>query len=439
MCVALCPNDALVIDFNEYGEYNSCLTGECIDGCSLCLDICPFNDNQNEDELAKNKFSKNLNYDDNLGFYLNTYSGYAMTNGFREKGASGGLTTWLLEQLLKNDYVDYVINVKPNRDNEKLFKYQIAASIETLREGSGSAYYPIELSEVIEKVLKQDGKYAIVGLPCFLKAVELAKEKNKKLADRIIFSVGLVCGQLKSKEFTNYIAQLSGFEDEIEEVSYRNNSDDQTANNFYFHFENKNNNGKIYFKDGIGKAWSNRWFTYNSCSYCDDTFSELADVTLMDAWLSEFTQDSRGTNLLAVRNEEIEKLLMQGKENKDIILNPISSDKVISSQQGVINIKRDKLSYRLSLVSDKEGFYPKKRVNPNQTTNLFLKKEVEYKDEMQEASKKMWKKVKDNRIDFDEFSSIMQEKMDKLNKLNIIRRIFSLPKRIVRKSLSYMK
>jgi len=439
VCAALCPNDALEIEFNEYGEYNSSLTGDCIESCNLCLNVCPFYDNFNENELAEKRFSEDLNYDSNLGFYLNTYSGYSISGDYRKRGASGGLTTWLLEQLLKQNYVDYIINVKPNKDNEKLFKYQIADSVETLREGSGSAYYPIELSEVLEKVLGQDGRYAIVGLPCFLKAVELAKQKSNILAKRIIFSLGLVCGQLKSKEFTNYIAQLSGIKNGVEEVSYRNKSDDQPASNFYYYFKNKNRSSQIYWDQGISKAWVNRWFTYNPCSYCDDTFAELADVTLMDAWLPEFIRDSKGTNLLVVRNKKVNNLLIKGKENKEVWLEEISSDKVVQSQQGVIDIKEKKLSYRLLLANNDNRYSPKKRVSPGDNINIFLKKEVKYRDEMQKLSKKLWKKVNDGDITFDEFNKIMEDKLNQLRIYNKIREIPSLPKRVIAKLFSYVK
>lgn len=31
-----------------------------------------------------------------------------------------------------------------------------------------------------------------------------------------------------------------------------------------------------------------------ACNYCDDVFAECADVTCMDAWLPEYSQDHRG-------------------------------------------------------------------------------------------------------------------------------------------------
>lgn len=430
ICASLCPTNALEIEFNQNGEYNSKLTGNCLDSCSLCLEVCPFNNSKNEDQLAINIFSDNLKHDTNLGFYSNVYSAHINNDQLRLNSASGGITTWLLEQLLIEDKVDYIINVKPNKDSEKLFDFQIADSIEKVREGAGSAYYPVEMSEVINKVLNQEGRYAIVALPCFLKAIELAKEKNKKLRNRIIYSVGLVCGQLKNKKFTEYISKLSGVKEKVSKVSYRNNSGDQPANNFYFNF---NKNKQIYWSDGIGKSWGNRWFTYNSCSFCDDTFAELADVTLMDAWLPEFTSDYKGNNLLVVRNKEIYDILSIGKNNNEIKLDNIDAEKVIESQQGVIDVKRKKLSYRLALAEENDDFIPKKRVEASKNIDFFSKKEVEYKDRMQRKSKKQWNKFKNDEISFDEFETEMDEIFNRLYNWKRFGKLISLPKRVIKK------
>jgi coenzyme F420-reducing hydrogenase beta subunit len=435
ICAATCPTEALEIKFNEYGEYNSVLTGTCLESCSLCLEVCPFNDNKNEDQLAESKFFDGMTYQDNLGYYINTYSGHVNDDEFRLSSASGGLTTWILEKLLSENLVDYVINVRSNNDSEKLFKFQIADNVEDVRNGASSAYYPVEMSEVIKKIIQQKGRYVVVGLPCFLKAIEIAKEKNGKLKDRITYTVGLTCGQLKNKKFTDYIAKKANFNCEINKVNFRKNSSDEPANNYYYYFTNNNNNKneKIYWREGINKVWTNRWFTYNSCSYCDDTFAELADVTLMDAWLPEFKSDYKGNNLLVVRNKKINDLLLEKKNYGEIKLNNIESDRVIKSQQGVIDIKRKKLAYRLYLAEGKEAFVPDKRVKASTNIDFFSKKEVDYKDEMQELSKSLWGKFKSENISINKFELELNKKMKSLNNWFKIKRILDLPKRILRK------
>ena len=107
--------------------------------------------------------------------------------------------------------------------------------------------------------------------------------------------MGLVCGQLKSKQYTEYLAALSGITPPLANVHYRGKSPEKPASNYYFSCTSKDGAmGKIFWDEGVAEAWTNRWFTLNACNYCDDVFAECADITFMDAWLPEYSKDYRG-------------------------------------------------------------------------------------------------------------------------------------------------
>ena len=148
------------------------------------------------------------------------------------------MATWLLEELLSNSIVDHVICVAPTGDPERLFEFKVFSTPNEVRTGAGSAYYPIEMSAAIREVLETPGRYAIVGLPCFIKAVRLAQRSSAKLRERIVVTIGLVCGQMKSKYFTDYIAALAGVRGTVIGV-YRGKEQDQPASNFTFHFHDR--------------------------------------------------------------------------------------------------------------------------------------------------------------------------------------------------------
>lgn len=74
----------------------------------------------------------------------------------------------------------------------------------------------------------------------------------------------------------------------------------------------------MFWDEGVGIAWNNRWVTPNACNFCDDVFAELADVCVMDAWLPEYSRDSRGTNLLISRTPMVSNFLVQGKSEEMI-------------------------------------------------------------------------------------------------------------------------
>ncbi len=386
LCAALCPQSILAMQWNRYGEYNPVEMSPCTTECGLCAKVCPFaNSGENEDTIGERLYGAvpGIQHRAETGYYLASYVGYSEKH--RPTSASGGIATWLLETLLAEGIVDHVICVAPTGDPEGLFAFRVFDTPEEVRTGAGSAYYPVEMSGVIKQVLEVPGRYAVTGLPCFLKAIRLAQQRNKKLRERVVVTVGLTCGQLKSRHFTDYVAALAGVQGEVTGVRYRGKSPDHPASNYHYVFTTADGEEqRVFWNEGIAEAWTNRWFTPRACSYCDDVFAECADVTCMDAWLPEYSRDSRGTSLVLVRSPAVREVLERGQGAR---LDPIPVERVVQSQGGVVAVKREHLAYRLYL--DQQGV-PEKRVAPGRPLNPFLRQEVVLKERMRALSCELW-------------------------------------------------
>jgi len=424
MCAAMCPDDVLKMSWNACGEYNPVEEAECTKNCGICLKVCPFSDdNDNEDEIGKRLFEEVPEIDHNplTGYYLTSYAGFSEEH--RMTSASGGVATWVLETLLTENIVDAVICVAPTGDPDKLFTFHIFDTVEGLRSGSGAAYYPAHMSDVIRCALDEPRRYAITGLPCFIKAIRLAQARSDKLRKRIVATVGLVCGQLKSKLFTEYVASLTGMEGSICSVYYRGKDPAQPTINYHYVLRNINGDERrIFWNAGISNAWTNRWFTPMACNYCDDVFSECADVTFMDAWLPDYSKDGRGTSLVIVRAPWAKELLARGE---GIVLESISMDRVVDSQRGVCLVKRDQLAYRLFLEENGERIRLVKRVAPHKTMNLIIRKEMLIKDRMRLMSVENWIRTGGN---MELFHNSMRPEIRKLRFIHRISKILILPK-----------
>jgi len=441
VCAAICPDNALEIQFNKFGEFNPVSIKECTKQCGLCLTVCPFGKgNPDEDIIGQQLFGgvPGIQHRSETGYSLATYAGYSNVGRHREHGSSGGMATWLLEIMLKDKIVDAVACVTPNPDQEKLFKFTLFTTAEEVRVSAGSAYYPVELSEVIRYIVDNPGRYAVIGLPCFVKAIRLAQQKNKKLRERIVLVLGLTCGQLKSKYYTSYLATLAGMNEVPVKVRFRGKDTNQPANNFYFFCVDRHGKEcRIYFNES--EAWGNRWFTPNACNYCDDIFAECADVTFMDAWLPKYSSDPRGTNLVIVRSLYLNEIIRHGIESGEMNVNDIVIDEVIQSQEGLITIKRNYLAHRLYR-AHKQGFeLPMKRVKIAEIVNPLIRMDIELKEEMQRVSRNNFA----DRIGKDDFNirAFRQSMIPYLNKIRLVRLIstgLSVPQLGIRKIMRYI-
>ena len=344
VCVGLCPEICLKMRFNRYGGYNPVMEGDCV-SCGICEKVCPFlNGNADEDNIASECFSgiEGIMHRPEIGYYLKTYVGCAPDSRMRWNGASGGMITWTLCKLLELDIVDHVITVSPNPDPKKLFRFVIVSTTDDVRRCAKSAYYPVEISEMLRNVLQNKGRYALVGLPCVCKAIRLAQNQSKKLHSRISIILGLVCGRQQSKYYAQQVSRMAGMTELPVSLSFRNKQEGEPATNFIFSSLSKDSTKfEIQQTEGVAKLWGDGWYTLKSCYYCDDVFAECADATFMDAWLLEYFRDSKGTSLVITRKPEIVP-----QEDK---LQAIPIEQVIRSQQGVLFAKREGLAAILLL------------------------------------------------------------------------------------------
>lgn len=391
LCAALCPTGSLTMQWNLNGEYNPKETKPCTIACGLCLRICPFADTgEDEDSIGKGLYGgvPGIDHRPETGYYLAVYRGYS--ERYRPASSSGGVATWILDSLLAAGVVDHIVCVVPTGDPERLFAFQVFETREDVRSGAGSAYYPVELSAVVRHILETPGRYAVTGLPCFIKAIRLAQQRNATLRERVVVCVGLTCGQLKSRHFTDYIASLAGVTGKVTGVCYRGKSPDQPASNYHYRFTTADRNErKIFWNDGIAEAWTNLWFTPKACCYCDDIFAECADVTCMDAWLPEYSRDYRGTNLVIIRSPLLQDLISRGIMDGELQADPAHIQDVIRSQAGVIEFKRRSLTYRLHLGLKRGEKVPGKRVGPERPPR-FIQREVVMKDHVRASVQSLW-------------------------------------------------
>jgi len=379
VCAGICPNNVLKMDLNKYGEYNPVKIVDCSHECGICVKVCPFADgNDNEDALGLKIFGDipHINHSPETGYYMSVGAGAVSSEEWRLKSTSGGLASWFLEDCLNKGLVDAVICVGHSINHDRLFEFHIATTLEDIRGSTGSAYYPVELSEMIRFIQSHPGKYAIIGLPCFLKGVRLAQNRSKILNERVVITVGLACSNLKNIHFTKYAAWASGIRYDLAYASFRDKSTKLPRNFFNFHFiDVHGNTSELKWNRGVlWKMYNGRFCSLHSCDCCDDMFAECADVTFMDAWNLRYRKEPRGTNLWISRNNLVNDLITAGVNDGSILVDNISVDEVITAQN-TLRWKREVLKYRLLLLEKKGEIFPRKRVLPGNGNTSFIERE----------------------------------------------------------------
>lgn len=394
------------------------------------INVCPFNpypadEVRTEDELANLFLQDAPNHHPQVGRYYNTYAGYS--EQFRLTSSSGGLATYILTELLEQKLVDAVITVGEGKDNH--YEYKLIKRKEDLAAASKTKYYPVTMAEALKELRNLDGKVAVVGIGCFIKAVRLLQHYNPELREKIVFTIGIICGGLKSRFFGEYLAAKAGVQNnEFTKPQFRIKNYESTAGDYSFGcIDNRGDERQVKMRT-VGDMWGSGMFKCNACDYCDDVTTELADVSLGDAWLPPFSQDGKGTNVVVTRSTLAEKLIIEGIRSAKLAVQPLPFETFLSSQHGSYNHRHKALKYRIQKAEKQGAAIPPKR-HTKENISIDFKWVQQQRREVRKNSLLFWA-VEQNVILFEE------RMRNSLSKLGIATLVYHYLRALKRKVLN---
>lgn len=362
------------MELDDFGQYKpSAPTKNLRERSEVLAQTCPFSPiATNEDELGIRQFRAAPHHDKRLGHYETAYVGAVHEEPYRQQGSSGGMVSWVAAELLRKGLVDGVAHVRPT-SGERFFGYSISRRVEDVLAGAKSRYYPIELSGVLDEIKRVPGRYAVVGIPCFIKAIHLARQHDPVLRERIVHTLGLFCGHMKSARLVESFAwQMNTGIEAVERPEYRLKGPERPAN--WYTAQLTLRDGSVREKDwwhlGDGD-WGAGFFQNSACNFCDDVLAETADISFGDAWVEPYSSDWRGTNVVVVRSPVLRDLVAKGIEEQRLELGAVDADYIANTQAAGFRQRREGLAYRLTW--HRRGLTPRKRVAPSNALPLQRK------------------------------------------------------------------
>lgn len=219
VCAGVCPADAIsmIVSHSVYVpdiDQKKCLN------CGICLKTCPgyeINFRRLAIELFGEQPENAL-----LGNYFDCYVGHSTTESIRFSSSSGGIVTQLLLYALNSGFIDGALITQMSAKTPLEPEVFIARTREKIISGSKSKYCPVNISMGLKHILKFDGRYAVVGLPCHIHGIRKAQLYNKKLAERIVLTIGLFCARATCFEGTQfYLKSIGVSKSSLISISYR--------------------------------------------------------------------------------------------------------------------------------------------------------------------------------------------------------------------------
>ncbi|MDM1450399.1 Coenzyme F420 hydrogenase/dehydrogenase, beta subunit C-terminal domain [Myroides odoratimimus] len=358
------------------------------------LKVCPFSplkNNLDEDSLAEEFLVDSVNFSEKIGRYNGVYVGYS--NEFRETSSSGGIGTYVFHELLKSGIVESIFVVN---DKNGKYEYGFIDSIEDINSVSKTRYTPVTMEELFLKINDIKGAVAVCGVGCFLKAIRLKQHLYPEFKKKIVFTIGIICGGLKSEFFSDYLSQKAGINGAYRNQNYRLKDKNSTARDYsYGALDMHDSTFKTVKMRSVGDMWGTGLFKSNACDFCDDVTTELADISLGDAWIEPYSNDGLGNNVIVTRSILADNLIKEGIKTNALSVEELNYKSFVSSQRGSFTHRQDALLYRLKRRSKKKLLIPQKRERVFKNISISAKLVQSYRARVRKKSLIVWKENND--------------------------------------------
>jgi len=284
-----------------------------------------------------------------LGNFLQCYIGHSNDSGICSASSSGGVVTHLLVYALEKGLIDGAVVARMKKGDPLKTEVVVARTRGEIISASKSKYCPVATNVVLKAISAENGRFAVVGLPCHMHGIRMAEALSDELKSRIVLHVGLFCGHTVSFEGTEVLLRkLRVNRDQVEKIEYRGHGWPGSMS-----VKLKNGRGKQF---RFNKDWKAYWnlfspffFTPLRCLMCPDLFNEVSDISAGDAWLPEFAGSRTGQSVIISRTSAAERMLGDMLKEKAVWLKTVPSSKIIESQAFSFNFKKENLSGRLSV------------------------------------------------------------------------------------------
>jgi len=301
------------------------------------------------EELNSRVFGKQPD-DPILGNYCRCYIGHSNSDEIRLNSSSGGIVTQLLVFALEKGLIDGALVARMRKDIPSKPEPFIAKTKEEIVSASKSKYCPVAINEAIKHILKEDGRFAVVGLPCHIHGIRKAEKNVKELNEKIVLHIGLMCSHTVNFFGTQFLLRKLDIEHEqIAEIAYRGQG---WPGSMLIKLKN-HSSFSIPYVGGWNTYWpvfSCFFFTPMRCLMCPDETNELADISLGDAWLPEMKNEKLGESVIIVRTIKGEDVLNFAYSTGTVFLKPVKCEIVKRSQAEPLKFKKDDIGTRLAII-----------------------------------------------------------------------------------------
>jgi coenzyme F420 hydrogenase subunit beta len=329
-CAGICPAGCIRMKRDDdRGLYYPVIEDARCKDCGVCMSICPGVDADIRSNVLDGGRKRNRNHP-RLGSFHRLLVGYSTNDTVHRRGSSGGVATEMLVALLQRGMIDGAVVTVMREDDPLRTEPVIARTVSEILEAQQSKYCPVPLGTVLGNIKKVSGRYAIVGLPCHMKALRKIQNIDGRLKKKLPYLIGLFCSRTPSFNATKFLLERNGIDSgRVRTIEYR--SGDSHVGHMAVYLKN-GSVVKIPHLDFHywGQMFAN-FFIPPRCYLCVDKVAAYADISVGDNWSNQLYHPW-GTSTVIVRSEKGRSIIDLLETEKRVVSKSVDEETIIVSQ-----------------------------------------------------------------------------------------------------------
>ncbi|MCK5510477.1 Coenzyme F420 hydrogenase/dehydrogenase, beta subunit C-terminal domain [Candidatus Parcubacteria bacterium] len=270
-----------------------------------------------------------------IGNYKKIYVGHYNNKNIRKNASSGGVITGIQKYLFENNKINGAITTKMRKDKPYLAKPIIANSIDDIISGAQSKYTVTPINQILAELPGKYKSLSYTGLPEQIAAIRKLQIINHETVKNINYILGIFHGNTIKFNAIKSFLKAHGIKnlDQIKSLKFRDGE-------WPGHMKIDLINNKII---SIPKFYANYLIPSHITKYSFyqvDYMSELADISVGDAWAPVYEKRGEGWSVIISRNNKGESLLNEIKNKELLSLNEISEDELIKMHSHGLDFKK---------------------------------------------------------------------------------------------------
>ena len=333
--------------------------------CGICLQVCP-GPSVDIPGFQRSMFGREPR-DVYFGNTIRLLAGYTTDNAIRYNGASGGVVTAMLVELLKRGEIHgaLVVTMNPVRPLEP--RVFIARTVEEIVSAQQSKYLPVPMNQGLQEILRSRGeRFAVVGLPCHFQNLAMAKRVFPILKEKIVLGIGLFCGYNPTLSSTRFLIRRAGVKNvsSVREIRYRDGD-------WPCGFRVITDDGQDHFLFPTSHFVFAHWvFERHRCAMCNDQLCEFSDLSVGDEWKPVPREDKLGWSYIITRTPVGDRWVSRLAREGVLHVEPTTRAEIYSGNYATLIFKKrgNRAFFRIRKMLGKP--FPDYRVNRNPRLDL---------------------------------------------------------------------